>query len=105
MKDSGRYEPYKISKTNCLGKLKNYVLLTFLGPMIFLICAPLEILRGIFLLPAFIIRKTEGFKKVDRIFHSLIESITGLSQNQLIDIEVQRAISQLFFETIPMLIL
>jgi hypothetical protein len=105
MKDSGIYEPHQVRKASCLGKFKNYLQLTFLGPLIFLIGAPFEMLRGIFLLPAYLIGGNSGFSKVDYIFISVIEKITGLSKNHLQDINQQRAVSQLFFETIPMLIL
>jgi hypothetical protein len=73
--------------------------------MIFLVSAPFEILRGIFLLPAYLFGGTNGFQKVDNCFIAMIEKITGLSRNHLLDIDQQRAISQLFFETLPMLIL
>ena len=63
------------------GKLKNYVLLTFLGPLIFLVSAPFEILRGIFLLPAYLFGGTKGFQKVDNRSIAMIEKITGLSRN------------------------
>jgi hypothetical protein len=48
IKDLGRYEEAQQNKRGCFDKFLDFLALTFLGPLIFIICIPLELLSGIF---------------------------------------------------------
>ena len=105
IKDLGRYEKAQQNKRGCFGKFLDLLALTFLGPLIFIICIPLEFLSGIFQLFAYIGKGKESADSVNNYFMDKIEKLTSITRYQLVDLIKQMSISQLWFETIPMLIL
>lgn len=82
-----------MAKKSCFGKIKNYLSLTFLGPLIFVVISPLEMIKGIIQLPVYIVKGKDGFMAVEFCFQHMIEQLTGLHKLQLKYMVDQRKIS------------
>lgn len=101
----GDFEPQNFNMLPCLSKLMNFLILTIIGSIMFVIIEVLDSLKNILKLFGLLFGGSKGVEKVKECFTNLKSKLTGLNAYQLNSIEQQRKVFALYFENVPYTIL
>lgn len=83
----------------------NFLILTIVGSIMFVIIEVLDSLKNILKLFGLLFGGSKGVEKVKECFTNLKSKLTGLNAYQLNSIEQQRKVFALYFENVPYTIL
>ena len=97
----GDYEPHKFAKASCFKRFLQIILLTIVGPFLFLLLELVENIKKITSLFGFLVKGHEGHAAVVTFFDEIKNSFTHLNPYQLESIEKQKKLTTLFFESFP----
>jgi hypothetical protein len=93
MLDNRTYESAIVDKTPFYNRCKNLVVLTFFGPIIFVLLYLIELAENALILPFYLVTLGNLGEQIERLSKFIRESVSSLSLYQIQEIQKQRRVS------------